>query len=210
LSNLDATQNGNYGFVPFSVYRSVLADMILDETTTATSTTIGIITAPFDPHHLRRQDAQHATKCQILVETLRDYLESHFPGTSKVSIRNDPSETIPMVLSRLILADQVSICIRSTFCVFPTLASFAKKRVFLEGGVSYFVSSSSISTSKNNHQNQRSGESAPPNEDYYYGNELHLLDSKQTPYLYSHDIQTLGWNASLEWLLTTESSTTSY
>ncbi len=168
LSNLDADTNENYGMMPFYVYSSLLQD----------ATSIGIVTAPFDPDHLRKQDARHGRQCQELVETLRDYLQHHIPQ-ARVSIRNDPSETIPMVFARLVMADHASICIRSTFCVFPTLASFAQKRVFLEGGISYFVSNL-----------QEEG--------------LVLLKSNSTPYIYSHEIHQMGWKDTVEWLLKSE------
>lgn len=170
LGNLNADMNDNYGMMPFYVYKSILQNA---------TTSIGIITAPFDPKHLRKQDARHGRQCQELVETFRDYLQEHAPR-ARITIRNDPTETIPMVFSRLVLADQASICIRSTFCILPTLASFAQNRIFLEGGVSYFVS----------HLKEEG---------------LFLLHSNSTPYIYSHEIHQMGWNATMEWLLQDES-----
>ena len=170
LGNLNSEMNDNYGLMPFYVYASLLKKK---------DTTIGIVTAPFDPDHLRKQDAHYGLRCQELVEMFRDYLEDHAPW-ARVTIRNDPSETIPMVLSRLVLADRTSICIRSTFCVFPTLARFAQQRIFLEGGVSYFVSNMTDDPG------------------------LVLLKKRTTPYIYSHDIHKLGWNKTIEWLLRDE------
>jgi hypothetical protein len=166
LGNLNSEMNENYGLMPFYVYTSLL---------TKKDTTIGIVTAPFDPDYLRKQDVHHGPQCQELVERFRDYVQEHAPW-AKVSIRNDPTETIPMVLSRLILADRKSICIRSTFCVFATLASFAQQRIFLEGGVSYFISDIS-----------------DPG--------VIRLEQAHTPYMYSHEIHQLGWNDTMQWLL---------
>jgi hypothetical protein len=173
LSNLSQGSKANYGLVPFFVYRNVLKEAEDDDVDRIDS--IGIVTAPFDAGHLREQDAKHASKCQELVESLRDYLQSGF-ANARVTIRNSPNDTIPMVYSRLILATQVSICIRSTFCTFPTLSSFAKKRVFLEGGVNYFLADVDDTG-------------------------LDVRSTMDTPYLLSHEIHSMGWNGTKAWLL---------
>lgn len=174
LSNLSADKNTNYGLLPFFVYRDMVEKVRQDTNDTIAS--IGIVTAPFQKERQRSIDSTHASKCQDLVETLRDYLQSHFPET-RVTIRNSPDDTIPMIYSRLILAEQASICIRSTFCVFATLSSFAKKRIFLEGGVNYFVTN-----------NLEEG--------------LVVWNATETPFLFSHEVQELGgWNETKKWLL---------
>jgi len=175
LSNLNQGEKASYGLLPFYVYRDMLHRALANDDETID--TIGIVTAPFQPHLLRREDIQYASQCQELTESLRDYLQSAFVGT-RVTIRNSPNDTIPMVYSRLILASKVSICIRSTFCVFPTLSSFARKRVFLEGGVNYFVADDNSSG-------------------------LQVWSAKSTPYLLSHEIHQLEWEGTKEWLLQT-------
>ena len=185
LDNLNqGNETGNYGLLPFFVYREMLETALNDVDDTIIDS-IGIVTAPFhEPQFLRNEDFKHSSQCQNLVESLQEYLQSIFPvNTTRVTIRNNPNDTIPMVYSRFVLATQACICIRSTFCVFPTLSSFAKKRIFLEGGVNYFL--------------------ADTHEDG-----LVVWKSKDTPYLLSHEAHALGWNRTKEWLLRNTTDTT--
>jgi hypothetical protein len=94
------------------------------------------VTTPFDKKKLRRQDANFHKSCVRITQQLVAYLSKHFPH-AKVSIRNDPTESLEMVYSRLILAKQ-NICVRSTFCLFPAIAAFGTSFV-QEGGVAYFM-----------------------------------------------------------------------
>ena len=180
LSNLNQRNDtGNYGLLPFFVYREMIETVLKDANDTDTIDSIGIVTAPFvEPHSLRNEDVRHASQCQDLVESLQEYLQSSFSvNATRVTIRNNPNDTIPMVYSRLVLATKACICIRSTFCVFPTLSSFAKKRIFLKGGVNYFLTGT------------------------HDDDGLIVWKSKGTPYLLSHEAHILGWNRTKAWLL---------
>lgn len=166
---LDGFPTTNYGMVPFDVYRSAL----LASNTTYSS--IGIVTQPFKQgKNLRSLDAKHSKGCEQIVTSLQNYLSHHF-SHAKVTIRNSQSDTIPMVMSRLVLAEH-TICIRSTFCVFPALATFGEA-TFLPEGVAYFVDPIARS-----HPN------------------IHLLDSNNVPFLFSKQIKKLGLNKTIFWL----------
>ena len=159
----------NYGMVPFDVYRTALL------ASNSNYTSIGIVTQPFKQgKNLRSLDAKHSMDCKQIVSSLQNYLSHHF-SHAKVTIRNSQSDTIPMVMSRLVLAEH-TICIRSTFCVFPALATFGEV-TFLPEGVAYFVDPIARS-----HPN------------------IHLLDSNKVPFLFSKQIKKLGLNKTIFWL----------
>jgi hypothetical protein len=162
LGNLNKKVNDNYGMVAFQAYRDRIDPQVQS---------IGIVTAPFDPKHLRDLDAKHHKGCKRIVNELVDYLQTSFPRAT-VTIRNKPSDTVPMVYSRMILAQQ-TFCIRSTFCLFPAIASF-RTSFFQQGGVAYFVS---------------------PMADVYDNIELMEED-----YLLSHQIFQLGLESTIGWL----------
>ena len=78
-----------------------------------------------------------------------------------------------MVLSRLILA-QYTFCARSTFCLFPAMASYGESFV-QEGGVAYIFDR--IVDAYDN---------------------IHLMDE---PFLRSYEINKRGINHTMKWLL---------
>lgn len=162
LSNLGKGDT-NYGLIQFRSYKDRILPQVLS---------IGIVTIPFDPNHLRREDAAFGRSCQRLVQELVSYLSASFPQAN-VTIRNDPDETIPMIYSRLIMAKQM-FCVRSTFCIFPAIASLGTSYV-QEGGVAYFVS---------------------PMADAYKNIEL-MNDGK---HLMSWEIDKRGLESTIEWL----------
>ena len=117
----------NYGLVQFQAYRKNIP---------VTVKSIGIVTAPFSEENRRKQDHGSGEMCRTLVFELVDYLESHFPK-AKVRVRNDPNESIPEVVSRLITAEH-NFCVRSTFCLLPSIASYGTSYV-QKGGTAYFM-----------------------------------------------------------------------
>jgi hypothetical protein len=127
LRNLGKNET-NYGLVKFQTYRNHIDP--------ESRQSIGIVTTPFDKKKLRHQDASFHKSCERITQKLVAYLSKHFPH-AKVNIRNDPTDSLEMVYSRLILAKQ-NICVRSTFCLFPAIAAFGTSFV-QEGGVAYFI-----------------------------------------------------------------------
>jgi len=152
----------NYGLIQFQAYRKRIP---------LTVESIGIITAPFEEKNRRKQDHGSGLLCQTLVYRLVDYLRTHFPNTI-VNIRNDPSESIPEVVSRLILAKH-NFCVRSTFCLFPSIASYGTSYV-QKGGVAYFFDEIS---------------------NVY--DDIYLMDE---PFLFTNEIRDKGFNSTLQWL----------
>lgn len=108
----------NYELLQFQAYRKRIPPSIKS---------IGIVTAPFSEKNRRKQDLGSGDMCRALVLELVDYLESSFPK-AEVRVRNNPNETIPEVVSRLILAKH-NFCVRSTFYLFPSIASYGTRYV---------------------------------------------------------------------------------
>ncbi|KAL3921151.1 MAG: hypothetical protein SGILL_002897 [Bacillariaceae sp.] len=162
-SSIPKTDN-NYGLLQFQAYQKRIPENV---------TSIGIVTAPFtNSSGARKQDRPHMGMCQSIVERLVSYLQQHFPGAT-IQVRNDPHESIPKVMSRLILANY-TFCARSTFCLYPAVASFGTSYV-QEGGVAYFFDAVSKA----------------------YDN-IHLM---RDPFLRSAEINEKGFNYTLEWLV---------
>lgn len=162
LSNF-GSQDTNYGFIKYSAYRTRIHPNV---------TSIGIITAPFDnPTKLRWEDAAYHKGCQRIVTDFASYLNENF-NNATITIRNDPNEGIPIVYSRMVLAQQ-TFCIRSTFCLFPALASFGQS-YFQDGGVAYFI---------------------PPTEKVY--DNVHLMNAS---HITSQRIAKLGIDGTISWL----------
>ena len=162
ISKNISPKDKNYGLVKFQAYRKRIPSTIKS---------IGIVTAPFAEKNRRKQDHGSGTICQTLVLRLVDYLQTHFPNT-EVRVRNDPNESIPEVVSRLILA-KYNFCVRSTFCLLPTIASYGTSYV-QKGGAAYFFDDVSK----------------------VYDN-IHLMDE---PFLFARDIRERGFNSTLLWL----------
>ena len=156
-----ATDN-NYGLLQFQAYRKNIPP---------TAKSIGIVTAPFSEKDRRQQDHGSGRVCKTLVLELVDYLKSHFPN-AKVRVRNDAKESIPEVVSRLILA-QHNFCVRSTFCLLPSIASFGTTFI-QQGGAAYFMDDVS---------------------EVY--DDVQLINE---PFLLAHEIEKKGFNATLQWL----------
>ena len=127
ISKKMSSKDKNYGLVQFQAYRKNIPPSV---------ESIGIVTAPFSDESRRKQDVGSGEICRTLVYELVDYLESHFPK-AEVRVRNSPNESIPEVVSRLILAKH-NFCIRSTFCLLPSVASYGMSYV-QKGGIAYFI-----------------------------------------------------------------------
>jgi hypothetical protein len=162
LSGKIGKKDQNYGLLKFNAYKRRIPKKV---------ETIGIVTAPFGTNHSRKEDRKFGDTCKHIAGTLVNYLQGHFPNAT-ITIRNDPSETIPMVFSRLILA-KYTFCSRSTFCLFPSIASFGESFV-QKGGVGYFFEH--IANAYDN---------------------IHLMDE---PVLLSHEATKRGINYTIQWL----------
>jgi hypothetical protein len=163
LSRNIPRSDNNYGLLQFRSYRKRIPENV---------TTIGIVTAPLSSAESRSQDRDYAPMCQVIVDRFLHYLMQHFPNAT-VTVRNDPNESIPQVMSRLILADY-TFCVRSTFCLFPAIASYGSSFV-LAGGVAYFFD---------------------PMVQVY--DNIHLMEED---FLKSAEINEKGFQFTLEWLL---------
>jgi hypothetical protein len=99
--------------------------------------TIGILTQPFglkanvtniteslvvQQRRVDAADAQQTQRCQTLVFAFVRHLQERFPNAT-VRIRNDPSETIAIAYSRMVMANQ-TVAGMSSFGVFPLLGTF--------------------------------------------------------------------------------------
>ncbi|KAL7535444.1 hypothetical protein ACHAWF_008969, partial [Thalassiosira exigua] len=83
---------------------------------------IGIVTQPFEKHSNRKHDKSNTQSCKRLAGALVDYLKHRFTS-ARVSLRNNPDETVALAYSRMIVAKQVVVGGVSTFGVFAALAS---------------------------------------------------------------------------------------
>lgn len=116
-----------YGFLSFAVYKKYISP---------SAKSIGIVTTPFEDEHLRRRDKGSGLYCKVLVMALVDYLSKAFPRAT-ISVRNNPEETVALAYARLVMANQ-SFCSRTTFAVFPAIASYGTSYI-QKGGVNYFA-----------------------------------------------------------------------
>jgi hypothetical protein len=108
-----------YGFMTFSGYvRHISSE----------ARSIGILTQPFARDTATTQqrivdaDSLQKQRCKTLVLALKDYISERYP-LAAVNIRNDANETIALAYARIVMANQ-SIGARSTFSVFPIVATF--------------------------------------------------------------------------------------
>jgi hypothetical protein len=166
LSRHIPKSDNNYGLVQFRSYRKRIPMNV---------TSIGIVTAPLSSSESRFQDRVYVPMCQVIIDCLQKYLMRHYPHAT-VTVRNDAKETIPQAMSRLILADY-TFCMRSTFCLFPAIASFGASFVFA-GGVAYFFDSIA----------------------QVYDN-IHLIQEDDNNFMKSSQINEKGFQYTLEWLI---------
>ena len=170
LSGKIPKKDQNYGLLKFQAYTRRIPDNVRS---------IGIVTAPFSSRYSRKEDREYGSDCKYIAGNLVSYLQRHYPNAA-ITIRNDASEMIPQVLSRFILANY-TFCARSTFCLFPALASYGQSFV-QQGGVAYFFNSIAQQTNYDN---------------------IHMMDE---PVVLSYEVLERGINKTVEWLLSDEVS----
>lgn len=160
------TKRSDYGIIQFTEY---LKWIHKDNTSS-----IGILTQPFERKHNRSQDGKKAKDCKQATYLLVDYLQQHFPQAS-ISIRNDRSETPPITYVRLVAAKQ-SFTSLSSFGIFPVVGTW---------GEGYFQKGNRGVNNFANHI---------PN----YMSNIHQMDA---PMLSSIQIRRLGLNKTLAWFV---------
>jgi hypothetical protein len=111
-----------FGFMKFASYSRHLD---------ANITSIGIATQPFEAgRNVRKTDVDMKKKperCRHVIDAFVEHLHDTFPN-ARVTVRNDPNESIALTFARMVMAQQVVIGI-STFGVFPALASFGRSYI---------------------------------------------------------------------------------
>jgi hypothetical protein len=107
----------DFGMIPFREYIHWI-----DKNNT---TSIGIVTQPFQVDRNREVDGRHAQACERVVHKLVDYLQGHYPNAT-IRIHNHPdTETFPMAYARLVLARQAFTTL-SSFGIFPVIATYGQ------------------------------------------------------------------------------------
>jgi len=117
------SQHKRFGFLKFDAFAKHISP---------DAQSIGIVTQPFDTG----QDGDNAVgqtrswdqgrekgqRCRIVVTDFVQYLHERFP-VARITVHNNPDETIALTYARMIMANQTIAGI-STFGVFPSIASF--------------------------------------------------------------------------------------
>jgi hypothetical protein len=154
-----STRSLTYGFMTFHGYSRHLSPHVR---------TIGILTQPFgrqpnetimtesfvgQQRNLDAADANQTQRCGTLVFAFVDFLKEQFPNAT-VSIRNDPSETIALAYTRMVLANQTVSCM-TTFSVFPIVGTFGTGYFLrpIQYGTSSWLSHWKYPITKMNHNN---------------------------------------------------------
>jgi hypothetical protein len=138
------------------------------------TTSIGILTQPFDKDMVRRQDAGKTEDCRQAVYLLVDYLQAHYPNAT-ITIRNSREETIPLTYARLVMAKQAFTSL-SSFGIFPVVATY---------GDGYF---------------QRGNRGCNPFATYF-AQHLPNLHEMTAPIKGSWEISKMGLSATLAWFV---------
>jgi hypothetical protein len=108
----------NFAFLRFNGYTKYISPE---------ARSIGILTQPFQTGGQTRDadvTSEVRDRCRLVVEDFVEYIHESHPH-SRVTIRNDPNETISLAYARMIMANE-SIAGVSTFGVFPVMATFGK------------------------------------------------------------------------------------
>jgi hypothetical protein len=100
----------DFGMIRFNEYKKWIPN---------TTTSIGILTQPFEKERNRKNDSGKVDACRQVVDALVNYLQSFAPS-AKISIHNDLNETIPLAYARLAMANY-SITSLSSFGIFPVI-----------------------------------------------------------------------------------------
>jgi hypothetical protein len=106
---------------------------------------IGIVTQPFGTSDQSRDRDQASTVrmelCKRVILGFRDHLQHQFPR-ARISVHNDPDETVALAYARLIMAKyQAFAWPDSSFSIYPAMASFGKSYHLLplQSPYSYYV-----------------------------------------------------------------------
>jgi hypothetical protein len=111
----------DFGMIPFRTYTKYINH---NETST-----IGIVTQPFETDRNRQIDRGRIQHCRRVVERLVEYLqENMIPAaatgtTTTIRIHNGLNETIPMAYARIVEAKQQAFTTLSSFGIFPVIAT---------------------------------------------------------------------------------------
>lgn len=122
-------KRNDFGMIKFTKYAHWMSN---------DTSTIGIVTQPFDVGGNRGQDMGRVEPCRLATYRLVDTLQSSFPS-AKIAIHNEVIDTLPLTLARLTMAKQ-SFTTVSSFGIFPVIGSFGKS-YFQQGNrnVNWFV-----------------------------------------------------------------------
>lgn len=110
---LGGAKRNDFGMIRFKEYKKWIDD---------TTSSIGILTQPFEKEQNRGQDQRKAANCRIVVSALVDYLQKVAP-LATITIRNGANDTHPLTYARLVMAN-TSITSLSSFGIFPVLGTF--------------------------------------------------------------------------------------
>lgn len=105
----------DYGIMRFNVYKQLIP---------TNTSSIGIITQPFDKSSNRGLDQGREDDCRRIVYSLVDYLKG-FATNARISIHNGPNETLPLAYARMVMANH-SISALSSFGIFPVIGTFGE------------------------------------------------------------------------------------
>jgi hypothetical protein len=112
---LGGAKRNDFGMIRFYEYKKWIP---------RNTTTIGIITQPFEKDRNRGTDARKTDNCRRVVETLVDYLQEFAPN-AKITIHNGINETLPLAYARLAMANY-SFTSLSSFGIFPVVGTFGE------------------------------------------------------------------------------------
>lgn len=163
---MGGVKRSDFGMIQFSEYLKWIP--------TNTTNTIGILTQPFEKDRNRAIDGRKSEDCRQATYLLVDYLQAHYPHT-RISIRNDRNETLPITYARLVGAKQ-SFTSLSSFGIFPVIGT---------RGEGYF---------------QRGNRGVNPFAKYI-PNYLSNIHEMNAPKLSSAQILQMGLNATLAWFV---------
>jgi hypothetical protein len=108
----------SYGFMKFKDLSRYLSPE---------SRSIGIVTQPVRKVAQQRRKSDEGTvqreRCSILLDSLVEYLGQNFPRSTRITVRNDPSESVALAYARMIMANQ-TVAGMSSFSVFALVSGF--------------------------------------------------------------------------------------
>jgi hypothetical protein len=113
------TGNKNYKFSRFSAFHQHISKH---------ARSIGILTQPFTaskqtrPKDFTNRKKRGDLDCKFIVTAFADDLQERFPA-AKITIHNDPNDSLSIVWARMIMANQTIVGI-GTFGEYPAMATF--------------------------------------------------------------------------------------